>query len=367
MAVTSCEEWGGSASFGLDPLVIDMRLAEMRDSRDYFSTATAEEIIACLDSGANPMARVGHSGETPLHLAAVYSDDPAVVQAMLDAGADPNVRDRWLETPLHWAVQYNRAPVGVLNALLDAGADASAINFRNESVLYRAAGNNPDPADLELLMEAGAEPRTRNVRGLTPLHRAAEYNENPAVLTFLLEAGVDPTTPSVEGETPLHLAAERNGNPAVLEVLIDAGVDTSVPDDEGRTAWDLAQDNEALHGSDAYARLEPDVSEPPVLPSCQHWNTSEYFESASETEVAECLAAGAQSTVWNYDGETPLHIVAAIGNTALSEVLLEAGADPYARNYDGYTPLYVAAIRDQAGCPVCGFTNCATLDRLSRL
>ena len=34
LAVTSCEEWGGSASFGLDPLVIDMRLAEMRDSGD---------------------------------------------------------------------------------------------------------------------------------------------------------------------------------------------------------------------------------------------------------------------------------------------------------------------------------------------
>ena len=108
-AVTSCEEWGGSASFGLDSLVIDMRLAEMRNEGDYFRTATAEEIIACMESGANPMARVGHSGETPLHLAAIYNDDPAVIDAMVHTGADPMVRDRWSETPLHWAVRNWRA------------------------------------------------------------------------------------------------------------------------------------------------------------------------------------------------------------------------------------------------------------------
>ena len=83
-AVTSCQEWGGSASFALDPLVIDMRLAEMRDSGDCFRTAMVEEIFACLDSGANPMARVDHRAETPLHLAAMYGDDPAVSMAAIN-------------------------------------------------------------------------------------------------------------------------------------------------------------------------------------------------------------------------------------------------------------------------------------------
>ncbi|MCY4543491.1 MAG: ankryin, partial [Rhodobacteraceae bacterium] len=43
-------------------------------------------------AGADPNAR-DMVGLTPLHFAAAYSEAPAVVQALLDAGAGPSVRD----------------------------------------------------------------------------------------------------------------------------------------------------------------------------------------------------------------------------------------------------------------------------------
>ena len=54
---------------------------------------------------------------------------------------------------------------------------------------------------------------------------------------------------------PLHSAARFNENPAMIEALLEAGADVNARDKNGGTPWDLAQENEALKGSDAYLRL----------------------------------------------------------------------------------------------------------------
>lgn len=62
-------------------------------------------------------------GSTPLHLAAA-NPDPSALQALLAAGADPNLRDGEGATPLHIAAYAQNAR----NAryLLEAGADPMA-------------------------------------------------------------------------------------------------------------------------------------------------------------------------------------------------------------------------------------------------
>ena len=56
-----------------------------------------------LAAGANPNARGKVGGWTPLHFAAAESETPAVVKALLAAGADPAAKDNEGKTPWRYA------------------------------------------------------------------------------------------------------------------------------------------------------------------------------------------------------------------------------------------------------------------------
>ena len=64
-------------------------------------------------------------GWTTLHWAAVYSRTPAVVDLLLDRGADVDARTENGWTPLHWATLLSQTPA-VVESLLSHGADATA-------------------------------------------------------------------------------------------------------------------------------------------------------------------------------------------------------------------------------------------------
>ena len=73
--------------------------------RDWWKTATAADVQAELDAGAEVTAKDQY-GSTPLHEAAGHGSAEGI-QALLDAGADPKVKDGLNKEPWLYA-QFNK-------------------------------------------------------------------------------------------------------------------------------------------------------------------------------------------------------------------------------------------------------------------
>ena len=58
---------------------------------------------AALSAGADPGTRDKGFSRTPLHYAAQFNANPAVITALIEAGADPDARDIVGETPFDHA------------------------------------------------------------------------------------------------------------------------------------------------------------------------------------------------------------------------------------------------------------------------
>ena len=94
-------------------------------------------------------------GWTPLHFAAHFTASPAVIVALLGAGADPNARndDGW--TPLHQAALNNTNP-DITAALLRAGADPTA-KTRLADMTPISIANSTGKLVIAAMMEASMD------------------------------------------------------------------------------------------------------------------------------------------------------------------------------------------------------------------
>ena len=105
---------------------------------DFWRAATLTDVQGCL--ATSPVNARNEDGFTPLHYAAGNSTTPAIVTALLDAGAEVNARTENGWTPLHVAAAARTTPAFV-TALLDAGADARAVDKDGRKPLDYARDN----------------------------------------------------------------------------------------------------------------------------------------------------------------------------------------------------------------------------------
>jgi len=276
-----------------------------------------ETVAALLDKGAD-VNQVSEGSKTSPLLVATMNGRFDLAKVLLDRGADPNLASEPAGvTPLYAAINLAWAPnagypqptapqqqelthLDLMKALLDKGADPnvrlkkkvwfSGYNFDRSGLdetgatpFWRAAYGSDVPA-MRLLKSYGADPNiptkapperprvgnqagreTKDVSGLppvpvggpaiTPLHAASgagfgegfaanDYRNHPAgflpAVTYLVEeCGADVNARDHEGGTPLHNAAAR-GDVEMIQYLVSKGADVKAVNREGQTTADMA-------------------------------------------------------------------------------------------------------------------------------
>ncbi len=281
---------------GADPTIRSAQGSTVLHSAAFNPNVAVVEAV--LADGA-PVGARDEDGGTALYNAG-GSSNPDVIEALLAAGADPTVRTAAGTTVLHRAASNPNA--AAIEVLLAHGVALEARDDDGRTPLYNAARNS-NLEVIEALLAAGADPDVRDGNGSTPLHWAVAILfpiPNPEVIAALLAAGIDPDVQDEDGDTPLHDAAgasltytELHAGEAI-EVLLDAGADATIRNAADRTPWDVAQENEALRGSDAYWRLNDARFDAPV-PDARAAPAGGQFPAAAEPRRAVQLPAAVES------------------------------------------------------------------------
>jgi ankyrin repeat protein len=231
-----------------DPLALEATAAVQTGDLDAL-----ERLLATHPELAT--AQIGDDGcsRTLLHAATDwpghFPNGPAVVARLVQAGADVNARwvgDPAPETPLHWAASSN--DVAVLDALLDAGADieatgavlgggsplADACGFGNWEAAHRLVARGArtrlkDAAALGLLDRvqaafASTSPLQRDE--ITQAFWSACHGGQRQTAAYLLDRGADLNWIGWDGLTPLD-AATRSNVDDIIELLRSRGAKSS--------------------------------------------------------------------------------------------------------------------------------------------
>ncbi|KAL3872338.1 hypothetical protein ACJMK2_040269 [Sinanodonta woodiana] len=236
-------------------------------------------IVARLDITARNI-----TGAHILHIVAA-NDNLRIVKYLIKTMPgllEQNDKNGW--TALHHAA--SKGSVAVIESLLEAGLDITAITNNGCHVLHISAGNDNLTIVKYLIKTNPGLLQQNDKNGWTALHHAASKG-SVAVIESLLEAGLDITAITNNGCHVLHISA-GNDNLTIVKYLI-------------KTNPGLLQQNDK-----------------------NGWTSLHHAASKGSVPViASLLAAGLDITARNNDGSHVLHIAAANGNLTIVKYLIK--------------------------------------------
>lgn len=226
-----------------------------------------------------------------------------IAKLLIESGADVNAQassryNNW--TPLFYAIDKNN--VDIVKLLLDASP---------EKVVHHIGGDGNSPLTLatrrkevnvgivKALLDAGADTKHADKKGYTPLHHAAR--NSPEAVQALLEKGADPNVLNEDKWSPIDLAVENRQKKAI-NALLDAKPDLNIG---SISVMELAltryEDGDAPYWNGAIKRL---------------------IDGGAD---ANAIVQKDRSCIW--PGSTILMSAVACARIEVAQLLIEGGAD----------------------------------------
>lgn len=335
-------------------------------------------LLAMIEGGFNvDFHAFGH--EPPLILA-VKKERIAIIELLLEYGANPNLKDPDGNTALHYAVRM-ALPEAILS-LLRHGAGTTIANTQDETPLSltrtfklksiaallkehsfadRPAGPTQDlfalamAGDLQTLVTLELEHSqllTGDARRQTLLHHAV-FGHNTRLITWLISKGIGIDHADLHGMTPLLLAAAHPKLLHSLRTLLRYSPTLEHRSNNQATALTLALRNGNPQGAKLLIEhganiLTHDGLHTPLTLVHRGIETYPGLIETYRELLTLLMDHGAHMEIsTNKSGWTPLfHTAARMQDAAMKkhlQLLIQLGSDVNAVDTNGRTPLMVAA------------------------
>ncbi|XP_043469322.1 uncharacterized protein LOC122503006 [Leptopilina heterotoma] len=269
-----------------------------------------------------------------LHLA-IDERKQNVVKALIEFGADVDVKDGCQKTPLFYAVESKQ--IEIAEMLLKAKANVNAkdhddmmpINFAFGERVETSVNEKYKPSKMvTLLCSYGAELDFKNQSGTLTLLMACRKG-NFREIEFLVEHGADLFSGDINGTKALHYAALGN-NYNIVDFLLRKGFDINAKDlSDQSSVHKLAIFLDEMY--DLFDIIEVDRTMKDIL------NENHDKEMKESANMVEFLADnGADINIFMREQYTPLVLCVEGNYLEITECLLELNAKIYRDLYKWY-------------------------------
>ena len=305
-----------------------------------------------LEREANLEAK-GAFGMTPLHYASLYKR-LATAKVLLKHGANVNqTDDKYGMTPLHWTIGNRNEHLSksktheakelvaphiaeMILLLLDAGANPEARDKSDTTpLMYAFSCGYWEKATV--LLNNTAELQATDKEKALMLYLATREGQ-VEILKPLVGKGVNITAPDQDGRTALHWASLR-GHLTVISLLLDYGADLEAKYMNGVTPLHLACSKGQVKAAELLLSMGAKVE-------ATNENKMSALQVAvmyNKLEVTQLLLNwGADLNITEENGLNALHLAAIKGHSEQVELLLSYGADPEAKDNTQRTALTIA-------------------------
>ncbi|XP_076239069.1 no mechanoreceptor potential C isoform X1 [Calliopsis andreniformis] len=258
------------------------------------------------------------TGMTPL-MYAVKDNRTGLLERMIELGADVGARNNDNYNALHIAAMYSREDVVKL-LLSKRGVDPYATGGpKQQTAVHLVASRQTGTATSilrALLAAAGRDIRLKvDGKGKIPLLLAVEAGNQSMCRELLAQQAPDQlraTNPS--GDSALHLAARRR-DIDMVRILVDYGATVDMQNGDGQTALHIAS------------------------------------AEGDETLVKYFYGVRASASITDHQDRTPMHLAAENGHASIIELLADKfKASIFERTKDGSTLMHIASLNGHSEC-----------------